>query len=121
MPRAPSPRASSAAHSCVGWVLSRVPSRATVSWQNEAGNHRYSVTPTRTYEAALGVRCRDYVATYAYGKRQLQTENTACRDPDGAWRLGSPYADPPAVPTQRPWPGWAGTPDVPPPPVGPGM
>ena len=102
-------------HSCIGWTLDRAPSNATVSWGERGEAIRFGVTPTRTYEAPNGERCRDYVVTMALGKGLQRMENSACRDDNGAWHFGSPYADfNPANMGPRPWPKWTGEPPGPP-------
>jgi len=97
-------------HSCVGWTLGRAPSNVAVSWANPRDGARYTVTPIRTYEAPNGDRCRDYVAVLTSGKRRIAAQHSACRDASGAWRLGSPYADPPPRMPDRPWDRWSGEP-----------
>jgi surface antigen len=115
-------RIAEADHSCVGWTLGRVPSNVTVRWGNRREGVDYAVTPTRTYEAPNGDRCRDYVIDLAMRGERFEAENTACRGPDGAWKLGSPYEDMVIDPQRGPWAGWAGTPGKWPPPLeGPGM
>lgn len=71
---------------CVGQVLERVPDRQTIAWQHP-GAGDYRVTPMRTYKAASGRYCRDYQTRALIGGRWHTLTGTACRQPDGAWRI----------------------------------
>jgi surface antigen len=63
-------------------VRTGVPSR----WHNpDTGNH-YAVTPTRTYETTTGP-CREYTVDAMIGGRNEEVYGTACRQPDGSWRV----------------------------------
>ena len=56
------------------------------TWRNPDTRHRYTVTPTRTYESASG-SCREFT-TVAYlddGRHEV-VHGKACRQPDGTWR-----------------------------------
>src|SRR4051812_12545571 len=69
-------QAGAADNSCIGWTLDRAPSNVTVTWDNQSDKVRFGVTPTRTYEAPNGERCRDYVVTMGRGNRRERLENT---------------------------------------------
>lgn len=59
-----------------------VPSR----WRNPDSGHDYTVTPTRTVETAQGP-CREYTVDGVIGGRSEKVYGTACRQPDGSWRV----------------------------------
>jgi len=46
-----------------------------------------SFTPTRTYRVADGRYCCEYVQTVMIGGEEHQAYGTACRQPDGAWKI----------------------------------
>ena len=50
--------------------------------------HSGSVTPIRTYQSA-GTYCREYQQTVIIGGKQEQSYGTACRQPDGSWKVVS--------------------------------
>ena len=56
------------------------------SWRNPDTGNAYSVTPTRTYETAAGP-CREYAIDAMIGGRPDKVYGTACRQPDGSWRV----------------------------------
>lgn len=58
----------------------------TTSWQNPDNGHSGSFTPTRTYQTAEGY-CRDYTQTINVSGRAVTGHGTACRQPDGTWRI----------------------------------
>ncbi len=63
------------------------PSGHAVAWRNPDSGHSGSVTPVRTYQTTQGTYCRDYQSTVVIeGKRERAT-GTACRQPDGNWRI----------------------------------
>ncbi|HEX7007209.1 MAG TPA: RT0821/Lpp0805 family surface protein [Alphaproteobacteria bacterium] len=72
---------------CVSRTLEHTPTGQTVAWQNPDNQSSYWVTPTRTYETASGVPCREYVTDAVIGGRVEKVVGTACRQPDGTWRV----------------------------------
>jgi surface antigen len=60
----------------------------SASWRNpNSGNHG-TVTPLRTYQQA-GAYCREFQQTVTVGGKQESAYGTACRQPDGSWRIKS--------------------------------
>ena len=56
-------------------------------WSNpDSGNHG-SVTPVRTYQKPSGQYCREYQQTVSVGGRTERAYGTACRQPDGSWKI----------------------------------
>jgi surface antigen len=47
------------------------------------------VTPVRTYQSASGQYCREYQQTITVGGQMHQAYGTACRQPDGNWKIVS--------------------------------
>ena len=68
--------------------LETVRTGVSSSWQNPDTGNTYVVTPTRTYDTAEGP-CREYTMDATIGGRPEQVYGTACRQPDGSWRLQS--------------------------------
>ncbi|MGD8514503.1 MAG: RT0821/Lpp0805 family surface protein [Granulosicoccaceae bacterium] len=56
------------------------------SWHNPDSNRDYTVTPTNTYKTAEGY-CRDYTTEVMIEGRREVAKGTACRQPDGSWRV----------------------------------
>ena len=59
----------------------------TSSWTNPDTGHSGSFTPTNTYQTAQGQYCREYQQTVIVGGESQQAYGTACRQPDGSWRV----------------------------------
>ncbi|NQV55824.1 MAG: glycine zipper 2TM domain-containing protein [Rhodospirillales bacterium] len=59
---------------------------AASTWSNPNNGHRGSVTPIRTYESA-GQNCREYQHQVTIGGNSETVVGTACRQPDGTWRV----------------------------------
>jgi surface antigen len=72
---------------CVSRALEHAPTQQTVAWQNPDTGASYRVTPTRTYQERNGTPCREYTTTAVIDGRQEQVYGTACRQPDGAWKV----------------------------------
>lgn len=70
---------------CVGQILEHAPPDEPITWRD--GLDRYQVTPSPAYQDREGRYCREYQATATIGGRPQQTYGTACRQPDGSWRL----------------------------------
>ncbi|HYC06157.1 MAG TPA: RT0821/Lpp0805 family surface protein [Azospirillaceae bacterium] len=74
---------------CFVQTLERAPTGQQVIWNNPDNGARYQVTPTRTYEPSPGQFCREYTSRATVGGRNEQVTGTACRQPDGAWKIVS--------------------------------
>ena len=70
-------------------VLEATPTRQVVTWQNPDYGASYQLTPMRTYQANDGLYCREYQAVAMIGGRQERSYGTACRMPDGDWRIAN--------------------------------
>jgi surface antigen len=68
-------------------ALESAPSGQTSTWRNPDSGHYGSVTPTRTYETAQGQYCREYQETVTIDGKQHKAYGTACRQPDGSWKI----------------------------------
>ena len=55
-------------------------------WVNPDTGNQFVVTPTRTYEAS-GAPCREYIIKAVVGGRPDDVYGTACRQPDGSWKI----------------------------------
>ena len=58
-------------------------------WRNPNTGNDYTMTPTRTYQTDTGQYCREYNTDVVVGGRRETAYGTACRQPDGSWRLVS--------------------------------
>jgi len=68
------------------------------SWVNPDTGGTGTVVPTRTFESSSGQPCREFQQTIVIGGREEQGYGTACRQPDGTWRIVSePPVTPPPV------------------------
>jgi surface antigen len=70
-------------------ALETAPSGATTTWHNPDSGNSGTVTPTRTYQNNSGQYCREYQQTITVGGKQEQSYGTACRQPDGTWKIVS--------------------------------
>lgn len=55
-------------------------------WQNPDTGYQYAVTPTQTTETTEGP-CREFTLDASIGGQTEQIYGTACRQPDGSWRI----------------------------------
>lgn len=58
-----------------------------VSWNNPQSGNSGSITPLRDGYTSSGLYCREFQQNIIVGGRTEQAYGTACRQPDGAWRL----------------------------------
>jgi surface antigen len=56
-------------------------------WVNPDTGADITMAPTRTYEPGPGQYCREYQTTVVVGGKQEQAYGTACRQPDGSWKI----------------------------------
>jgi surface antigen len=59
------------------------------TWQNPDSGNSGSITPTKTFQSAGGQYCREYQQTITVGGEKHQAYGTACRQPDGSWKIQS--------------------------------
>lgn len=69
------------------------------TWVNPDNGGSGTVVPVRTFQNAEGLPCREFQQTIVIGGRDEQGYGTACRQPDGTWRIVS--AQPAAVPVEQ--------------------
>jgi surface antigen len=70
-------------------ALETAPSGTATTWHNPDSGNSGTVTPTRTYQNNSGQYCREYQQTITVGGQQEQSYGTACRQPDGTWKIVS--------------------------------
>lgn len=58
------------------------------SWRNPDSGNQYTVVPTRTFDSSTGP-CREYTVDAVVGGKREKVYGTACRQPDGSWRIQS--------------------------------
>ena len=75
------------AHRAATRGLEHSHSGASTEWSNPDSGHHGSFTPVRTYRKPSGRYCREYQQTVTVGGRTEQAYGTACRQPDGSWRI----------------------------------
>lgn len=70
---------------CVGRILEHAPDRKRINWASESGEE-YAVVPLRTFQSD-GAYCREYQTAATVGGKVQHVYGTACRQPDGAWKI----------------------------------
>jgi surface antigen len=68
-------------------TLATAPTGAATTWRNPDSGVYGSVTPLRTTETAQNNVCREFQQTITVGGETRQGYGTACRQPDGSWRI----------------------------------
>lgn len=68
-------------------AMERYPDGRTATWSNPNSGHSGTVTPTETYADRPGGPCREYRTTVNIGGRVEEAYGTACRQPDGTWKI----------------------------------
>ena len=59
----------------------------TSTWVNPDSGNSGTITPTKTYQTAGGQHCREYTQTIQVGGKSVEGYGTACRMPDGSWKI----------------------------------
>lgn len=73
----------------VAQTLEGVRTSVPVTWRNPDSGVQYAVTPTRTFETPAGP-CREFTTEAIIGGKREKVYSTACRQPDGSWRVQTP-------------------------------
>ena len=59
-----------------------------VAWRNPDNGNQGTVTPIREgNDTSTGAYCREYQQTVTVNGRTEQAYGTACRQPDGSWKI----------------------------------
>ncbi|MCF6178189.1 MAG: glycine zipper 2TM domain-containing protein [Geopsychrobacter sp.] len=69
------------------YALEHAPTNSSTPWRNPDSGNAGAITPTKTYQASTGRYCREYHQTVRIGGKEQQAYGTACRQPDGAWKI----------------------------------
>jgi surface antigen len=56
-------------------------------WKNPDSGHSGTVVPKAPYQTADGTYCREFTQTINVGGQSKQAYGTACRQPDGSWKI----------------------------------
>jgi surface antigen len=67
--------------------LETAPSGTATSWRNPDSGNYGTVTPQPAYQTSGGEYCREYQQTIVVGGETQSAYGTACRQPDGTWRI----------------------------------
>ena len=59
----------------------------TLPWSNPGSGNSGTVTPSNYYQNANGQYCREFTQKINVGGKVQQGQGTACRQPDGTWRI----------------------------------
>jgi len=69
------------------YALETTPAGTTSTWRNPDSGHSGSATPVKTYQEPDGTYCREFQQTVTVGGKTEAAYGTACRMPDGSWRI----------------------------------
>jgi surface antigen len=75
------------AYSTAHYALDHNQDGQTSTWSNPQNNTGGYTTPTDTYQTASGGTCRTYETGVSAGGQDQSGTGTACRQPDGTWKL----------------------------------
>ena len=70
-------------------AFERSPTGTSTTWENPDTGHAGSFTPVHTYQTTDGINCREFQQTIIVGGKREQAYGTACRQPDGQWKIVS--------------------------------
>lgn len=59
------------------------------TWINPDTQNQVTVVPTKTFQQPSGQYCREYTTEVVIGGKTESAYGTACRQPDGAWKIVS--------------------------------
>lgn len=71
------------------YALDQTTSGTTTNWHNpDSGNHG-TITPQPAYQNKKQEYCREYQQTVTVGGKTETAYGTACRQPDGTWKIAN--------------------------------
>jgi len=68
-------------------ALETAPANQPSTWRNPDSGAYGTVTPVRTFQSTSGQNCREFQQTITVGGRTEEGYGTACRQPDGSWKI----------------------------------
>lgn len=68
-------------------ALETSPSFRTSEWMNPETGHSGTVTPQPAFVNPQGRYCREYQQIVTIGGKSVEAYGTACRQPDGSWKI----------------------------------
>ena len=68
-------------------ALETKPTNQPVQWANPDTGHYGTIMSVRTYQPHPGNLCREFQQTVVVGGQRQQAYGTACRQPDGVWKI----------------------------------
>lgn len=68
-------------------ALETAPAGQTLPWSNQQSGNSGTFTPSNYYQTADGSYCREFQQTITVGGRTEKGFGTACRQPDGTWKI----------------------------------
>ncbi|MEZ4483130.1 MAG: RT0821/Lpp0805 family surface protein [Syntrophotaleaceae bacterium] len=69
------------------YALEYTRTNQSTGWRNPDTGNYGNVMPVDTYQTSSGQYCREYLQTVVIGGQQQQAYGTACRQPDGSWKI----------------------------------
>lgn len=69
------------------YALEHAPTNTSTPWRNPDTGNSGQITPIETYQTSSGEYCREYQQTVWIGGQEQQAYGTACRQPDGTWKI----------------------------------
>ena len=69
------------------YTMDGIGRRFYIGWVNPDSGNSGSYTPTKTYQVDSGQYCREFQQTITVGGQTEDAYGTACREPDGSWRI----------------------------------
>ena len=58
-----------------------------ITWYNPDSGNQGTITPIREGRSSEGLACREYQQTVTIGGKTTQAYGTACKQPDGSWKI----------------------------------
>lgn len=72
---------------CANQALEYAQPNTQVGWTNPDDGSSYVIAPTRDYRTRRGQYCREYQTQASIGGAIQKFYGTACKQPDGSWRI----------------------------------
>ena len=69
------------------YSLEHTRTNTSTTWRNPDSGNSGNITPVETYQTREGQYCREYIQTVIIGGEKQQAYGTACRQPDGNWKI----------------------------------